>query len=175
MAAEYTMLPVAPWAGAYSVNALDSYDIAQSLKYSVEVIRNIPHCGLWIFPQGMVSPYTQFPLNFKAGAALIASQVKGLRLVPVVFNYTYINHVQPEAFVTFGDAFTVGEITHSGNSIKYFEDRVQENLNWVNQVLAQANTKEFTTVFEGGHDLRYFALRLLKKPYPPLKQWGRWY
>ena len=43
-------------------------------------------------------PFHKRPLGFQKGAAIILSQVKEVRIVPVVLYYTLIMHGRPEAF-----------------------------------------------------------------------------
>jgi 1-acyl-sn-glycerol-3-phosphate acyltransferase len=175
MAAEYTFLPMAAWAGAYSVNPNDSFSVVASIKYSVELLKSVEHCGLWMFPQGAVSPALQRPLDFRSGTALIVRQVQNLILVPVVFSYNYVNHVQPEVFVDLGEPHSINRSGSSTRITSDLEDRITQRLDTLLSDLSQRKTDEFGTVLEGSRDVRYYLFRMRHKAYPPLKRWGAWY
>ena len=166
MTAEYTMLPPTDWAGAFSVNPFDSLSVTKTLRYSVELLRNVPRCALWMFPQGMISPINQRPLNFQSGISLIIKQVKDLLLVPVCFFYTFGNHSHPEAFISFGEPFSMESVQNTTKLTNELEKHLTQDLDKLNDDIAASRTGEFTTIIQGAHDLRYYLLKLMRKPYP---------
>jgi 1-acyl-sn-glycerol-3-phosphate acyltransferase len=107
MVAENAMGTKEIWDGTFSVNRNDHFSATQSLRYSVRLLREVPRCALWVFPQGIILPFYKRPLSFQKGIAVIASQAKEIRLVPVAFYYTVIMHRKPEAFVSFGEPIDV--------------------------------------------------------------------
>jgi 1-acyl-sn-glycerol-3-phosphate acyltransferase len=107
MAAENAIGTKEIWDGTFSVNRNDHFSATKSLRYSVQLLQEVPRCALWIFPQGIILPFYKRPLSFQKGIAVIVSQVKEVRLVPVAFYYTVIMHRKPEAFVSFGEPIDV--------------------------------------------------------------------
>lgn len=175
MTAEFTMLPPTDWAGAFSVNPLDSVSVTKTLRYSVNLLKTVPRCALWMFPQGMILPVNQRPLNFQSGISIIIKQVNDLLIIPVSFFYAFGNHSRPEAFVSFGEPFEGKTSQPITKLTRELEARLTQDLDHLSNDIASSNTEEFITVIYGKHDLRYYMLKLLRKPYPPLKSWGMWY
>ncbi|HEY1351394.1 MAG TPA: lysophospholipid acyltransferase family protein [Ktedonobacteraceae bacterium] len=172
MAREQMMGSRSTWAGLFSVNPLDRFSATQSLRYAVRLLREVPRCALWIFPQGIPLPFHIRPLGFQKGIASILSQMKDIRLVPVVFYYTLIRHSKPEAFVSFGEqpgALTtanLAQLTHHLEVCLVRElDKVGSNLAW-NQA------QSFKTLIYGKPGLRESLMRLKGGQLTPLKAWG---
>ena len=173
MALEQTMIPRTTWAGLFSVNPLDRFSATQSLRYSVRLLREVPRCALWIFPQGTLLPFHKRPLGFQKGVASILSQVKEVRLVPVGFYYALIRHSRPEAFVSFGEPLNLIPNANLSGLTNQLEVCLVENLDKLSNDLANCNTQSFKTLIDGKPSLRESLMRLNGKQLAPLKGWGR--
>ena len=155
------MFPLAEWTGAFSVNPFDSFEVAKSIRYATELLRSVPDCGLWIFPQGIATPYDQRPLGFKPGIGLLVRQIKAQVLVPVIFHYTFGSNSYPEVFVNFGQPCTIVANSNTDGLIADLERRTTNDLDQLNSDLHNGRLEEFETI-------------ILRKPHQPLKSWERW-
>ncbi len=173
MALEQTMAPRTTWAGLFSVNPLDRFSATQSLRYSIRLLQEVPRCGLWIFPQGTLLPFHKRPLGFQQGVAVIPSQVKRLRLVPVAFYYAIIRHSRPEAFVRFGEPVNLLADANISQRTKHLERCLVENLDKLSDDLANCTTQAFKTILYGEPSLRESLMLLRGGQLAPLKAWGR--
>ncbi len=173
MALEQTMVPRTTRAGLFSVNPLDRFSATQTLRYSVRLLQEVPRCALWIFPQGTLLPFHKRPLNFQKGAAIIFSQVKEVRLVPVVFYYALIRHSRPEAFVSFGEPLNLTPHANLSSLTNQLEVCLVENLDKLSDDLTNCNIQSFKTLIYGKPSLRESLVRRNGQPSAPLKAWGR--
>jgi 1-acyl-sn-glycerol-3-phosphate acyltransferase len=173
MALEQTMVPRTTRAGLFSVNPLDRFSATQTLRYSVRLLQEVPRCALWIFPQGTLLPFHKRPLDFQKGAAIIFSQVKEVRLVPVVFYYALIRHSRPEAFVSFGEPLNLAPNANLSRLTSQLEVCLVENLDRLSNDLTNYNIQSFKTLIYGKPSLRESLVRRNGLPSAPLKAWGR--
>jgi len=173
MALEQTMVPRTTKAGLFSVNPLDRFSATQTLRYSVRLLREVPRCALWIFPQGTLLPFHKRPLRFQKGAAIIFSQVKEVRLVPVAFYYALIRHSKPEAFVRFGEPLNLVPDAHLSGLTNQLEACLVENLDKLSNDLTNYNIHSFKTLIYGKPSLRESLVRMNRRQLAPLKAWGR--
>ena len=171
MTVEDAVTPRSTRIGAFSVKAHDPFSATQSLRYSVRLLREVPRCALWMFPQGMIVPFHKRPLGFQKGTAIILSQVKEVRVVPVGLYYTFVMHGRPEAFVSFGEPLNGvpnGNVSRLTNQL---EVCLVENLDKLSNDLADRNTQSFNTLLFGKPTMREYLKRLSGKPVLPLKTW----
>lgn len=174
MTDESAMPPLADWGGAYSVNQKDSLSVARAIRYSVDLTKTTPNCALWIFPQGMMKPVGQRPLGFQNGIQLIIRQLPDLTLVPVTFFYTFCNYIRLEAFVNFGEAFSVSPKFSQSKIILELENRLTADLDILSDDIAKENVTEFETIMTGKRNIQDFVFKFIGKPLPPLKTWRLW-
>jgi 1-acyl-sn-glycerol-3-phosphate acyltransferase len=173
MAREQMMVSRSTWAGLFSVNPLDRFSATQSLRYAVRLLRDVPRCALWVFPQGIPLPFHIRPLGFQKGVASILSQMKEIRLVPVVFYYTLIRHSKPEAFVSFGEPLSAVPTANLAQLTHHLEGCLIEKLDKLDSDLAHENAQSFKTLIYGKSSLRESLMRLKGNQLTPLKAWGR--
>ena len=173
MALEQTMVPRTTRVGLFSVNPLDRFSATQTLRYSVRLLREVPRCALWIYPQGTLLPFHKRPLGFQKGAAIILSQVEEVRLVPVAFYYALIRHSRPEAFVSFGEPLNLVPNTNLSKLTNQLEVCLVEQLDKLSSDLANCNTHSFKTLIYGKPSLRESLVLLKGRQLAPLKAWGR--
>ncbi len=175
MTAEYSMLPLAEFAGAFSVNVSDKWSNTQAIRYAANLIKDVRQCGLWMFPQGMILPHNVRPLNFQKGVDYLARIIGHLTIIPVAFYYSFANHSKPEAFVNFGNPIIVNYAKDKTQISPSLEQRIILLLDEMCENIAQDRTADFQTLIHGTMDLRLLWLKTVKKHFPPLKTWGRWY
>lgn len=159
--------------GAFSVNTHDRFSATQSLRYSVRLLREVQRCALWMFPQGIVLPFHKRPLGFQKGTAIIFSQVKEVRLVPVGLYYTLIMRRRPEAFVSFGEPLNLVPNANVSRLTNQLEVCLVEHLDKLSNDLADNNTQSFKTLLYGKPTIREYLGRLRGKQLQliPLKTW----
>jgi hypothetical protein len=126
-----------------------------------------------MFPQGIVLPFHKRPLDFQKGTAIIFSQVKEVRLVPVVIHYTLIMHGRPEAFVSFGEPLNLVSNANLSKLTNQLEACLVEHLDKLSNDLADNNTQSFKTLLYGKPTIREYLARLRGKQLQsfPLKTW----
>jgi len=173
MALEQTMVPRTTRVGLFSVNPLDRFSATQTLQYSVRLLREVSRCALWIFPQGTLLPFHKRPLGFQKGAAIIFSQAKEVRLVPVAFYYALIRHSKPEAFVSFGEPLNLVPSANLSGLTNQLEGCLIENLDKLSSDLTNYNIHSFKTLIYGKPSLRESLMRRSRTQSAPLKAWGR--
>lgn len=171
MTAENAMGTRAAWDGTFSVSRNDHFSATQSLRYSTRLLREVPRCALWMFPQGIVLPFYKRPLGFQKGTAIIVSQVKELRVVPVAFYYTVIMHRKPEAFVSFGELVNIAPKTQLSRLTDQLKACLSEHLDKLGHDLNNGNTQSFQTLIHGNLNVREQLARLKGKSLLPLKTW----
>ena len=161
------------WIGAFSVNTHDRFSATQSLRYSVRLLREVPRCALWMFPQGMILPFHKRPLGFQKGTAIILSQVKEVRVVPVALYYSLIMRRRPEAFVSFGEPLNLVPNANVSRLTNQLEVCLVEHLDKLSNDLADNNTQSFKTLLYGKPTIREYLARLRGKQLLPipLKTW----
>lgn len=175
MTAEYTMLPLAEWAGSFGVNHSDAFGVAKTLRYAQNLLKHLENPALWVFPQGLIYPMFKRPLDFKEGIKHIINGISEVNVVPVSISYVFGNHTKPEAFLCFGSPHTSEELLLSKDILELLENRMVHQLNHMMSQICNGETQDYETVIQGNKDLRYFVLRLRGRPYPPLKIWGKWH
>jgi 1-acyl-sn-glycerol-3-phosphate acyltransferase len=173
MTAEQAMNPLFTWGGAFGVNQSDPISAARSVHYAVGLLQKVPRCGLWVFPQGLIYPFSRRPLGFQPGVAYIAKRVNNVLLVPVTFYYSFAVNLRPEAFVSFGEPFSPSELSADPNVLtRQIEAHVAHNMDQLESDLVNAHLNEFQTILRGSRDFQYYVLSIMRKPHPPLKTWG---
>lgn len=175
MTAEFSMLPYAEWAGAFSVNNMNSLSVAQSLRYSINLLNESNSHALWIFPQGEILPFHIRPLEFQNGISFIIRNTKNVNVIPVSIYYSFGHHPRLEAYIYFGDPLQVNKTNNNRHLLPILQESLETQLNQMIDDLSILNSQNYETIIVGRRDLRFYIFKLLKKPYPPLKSWGRWY
>lgn len=106
MVEELNRFPLLRRAGAFSVCKKSAQTAIKSLKYSVELLKDLRN-QLCIFPQGIIRPPHFRPIKFQTGLTYIAENaVKRygkVNLLPVSIDYCFLRDNRPEVLVRFGD------------------------------------------------------------------------
>lgn len=102
MVEELNRFPILCRAGAFSVNKQSAQTAMESLKYSVDILKD-PEMSLWIFPQGIIKPPDYRPIEFESGLAYIAKKLGRVNLIPVSTRFTFLRENRPEALVEVGE------------------------------------------------------------------------
>lgn len=111
------------WAGAFGVDRDDVRAALASLDYAAGLLRPSPRSkllpGMFVFPQGTITPNDLRPLRLYSGAARLALRVAAhqpIRLVPVALRYEFLQEQRPEAFISVGPGIVVGDTGDQGGS-----------------------------------------------------------
>lgn len=103
--------------GAYSIDPRSSGSIKESIKYSIEILKQkiMPKPLLCIFPQGELLPWEKRPLDYKSGVETIMSGYGGkANLLPLAIKTEFLNEQLPEAFFCFGENVIANGNTFAG-------------------------------------------------------------
>jgi 1-acyl-sn-glycerol-3-phosphate acyltransferase len=103
--------------GAYSVNPQSPGNIKESIKYSIEILKQklIPKPMLCIFPQGELLPWEKRPLFYKSGVEAIMSGYAGkANFLPLAIKTEFMGNQLPEAFFYFGESMIANSNTFTG-------------------------------------------------------------
>ncbi|MGH7600114.1 MAG: lysophospholipid acyltransferase family protein [bacterium] len=103
--------------GAYSIDPQSSGGIKESIKYSIEVIKQkiMPKPLLCIFPQGELLPLEKRPLGYKNGVETILSGYGGkANFLPLAIKTEFLHEQLPEAFFCFGENLIANSKTFAG-------------------------------------------------------------
>ncbi|MCI0695934.1 lysophospholipid acyltransferase family protein [candidate division KSB1 bacterium] len=103
--------------GAYSINPQSSGSIKESIKYSIEILKQriMPKPLLCIFPQGELLPWEKRPLGYKSGVETIISGYGGkANFLPLAIKTEFLHEQLPEAFFCFGENLVANSNTFAG-------------------------------------------------------------
>jgi hypothetical protein len=118
--------------GAYSIDPQSSGSIKESLKYSIEILKQkiMPKPLLCIFPQGELSPWDKRPLGYKSGAETIMSGYGGrANFLPLAIKTEFLNAQLPEVFFCFGENLIANSNTFAGmQRLQEVEERLLDEL-----------------------------------------------
>ncbi|MGM9994463.1 MAG: lysophospholipid acyltransferase family protein [Candidatus Avigastranaerophilus sp.] len=133
MIEEMNRFPLFSLAGAFPINKASAQEAMKSLKYIVDDM-NSPDMGLWIFPQGIVRPPNNRPIEFQTGLAYIGQNIAkkhgGVNLIPVAVNYTFLREDRPECLAVVSEPIII----------------TKENANFDRHEFTQKIQTEFETV-----------------------------
>ena len=110
MIEEMNRFPLFSLAGAFPINKASAQEAMKSLKYIVDDM-NASDMGLWIFPQGIVRPPNNRPIEFQTGLAYIGQNIAkkhgGVNLIPVAVNYTFLREDRPECLAVVSEPIII--------------------------------------------------------------------
>ena len=128
MVEELNRFPILRRGGAFSVNKKSPQASMQSLKYSVNVLKDLNNI-LYIFPQGIIKPPNFRPIEVQAGLPYIAQKaVKKygkINLVPIAVNYFFMRDNSPEVWIEMGNVI---ELTNDKFDRKEYGDYLAKEL-----------------------------------------------
>ena len=90
--------------GVFSVDRSQPRRAAASVSYIGRLLAERRDRCLWIFPQGMLTPNEQRPIEVLPGLAHIVKMAGGAMLWPVALRFEFRNEQRPEAFIRAGPA-----------------------------------------------------------------------
>lgn len=88
--------------GAYSIG--DSpRSIAETLRYTVDILQNTASPLLCIFPQGVLLPWHIRPLGYRRGVEHILNRITTpVTILPLAIRCEFLNEQHPETYMLFG-------------------------------------------------------------------------
>ncbi len=106
-AAQLTRYGFFAWAGCFGVERADARDVARSIAYAVELLRQAEPTWLWLFPQAEITPARARPLALHAGAAHIVRRAtaggRTVGVLPVAWELVFRGEQHPEVVLLVGD------------------------------------------------------------------------
>jgi 1-acyl-sn-glycerol-3-phosphate acyltransferase len=145
--------------GAFSVDRTDPRSVRESLGYTAELLAR-PRAGVWVFPQGAISPNDARPIRFQPGLRALLRRAGRLRIVPVALRYEFWQDERPEALARFGEPTWVDR-SEADSVLSDWEGRLTAELDALRgDSLAQAADR-FTPLLRGRGSIsdRYARLR----------------
>ncbi|MBA3469871.1 MAG: 1-acyl-sn-glycerol-3-phosphate acyltransferase [Herpetosiphonaceae bacterium] len=97
------------WCGCFSVDRADAREAVRSLRYAARLLATRARPLVWLFPQGLIRPADQRPLELYRGAAEIATRAAGVWCVPIALRYEFGPEQRPDALIAVGDPLWVGQ------------------------------------------------------------------
>lgn len=98
------------WAGCFGVERADARDVARSIAYAAELLRQAEPTWLWLFPQAEITPARARPLSLHAGAAHIVRRATAggltVGVLPVAWELVFRGEQHPEVVLLVGDIIT---------------------------------------------------------------------
>jgi 1-acyl-sn-glycerol-3-phosphate acyltransferase len=95
------------WCGCFSVDRADAREGVRSLRYAARLLTTTARPLIWLFPQGVIRPADQRPLELYRGAAEIATRAAGVWCVPVALRYEFGPEQRPDALIAVGEPLWV--------------------------------------------------------------------
>ncbi|MGE3802613.1 MAG: lysophospholipid acyltransferase family protein [Candidatus Kapaibacterium sp.] len=83
--------------GMFSIDRDNGRSAYRSLEYAADLLRDTGRV-LWFFPQGMILPNDQRPIQSFSGTAHIVQMIGRCDVAPVAFRYELLHHERPTAF-----------------------------------------------------------------------------
>ena len=115
--------------GAYSIEPKHRRGIFESLKYTVELLKQ-SNPLVSIFPQGELLPWHTRPLGYKRGVEWILRKYgKPVAILPLAIRAEFRGEKRPEVFFLFGDVKVFDSDTfHGMNRLEEAESALLEDL-----------------------------------------------
>ena len=115
--------------GAYSINPGSLNGIKESLKYTIEILKQQRSNDILIciFPQGVLSPWHKRPLDYKRGIGTIINTYKDkVNILPLGIKTIFLKEQHPQIFLKFGQC----DVVDSGSikDIKHYEKQSEQIL-----------------------------------------------
>jgi chlorobactene lauroyltransferase len=136
------------WIGAFSVNRNSPKEAAESVNYSIELLKNSNRV-LWIFPQGLMQPNDYRPIKFYNGISKIAQSIGELNLIPVVFRYEFINEQHPEIFISVGEIKHLTKVDDVKSLTEKLNTGLVAQLDSLKDKISKSETGEFRIILHG--------------------------
>lgn len=125
-------LPFLGRLGGFGVDLSDPADRSAAVAYSAELLQ-APGQAVWIFPQGRERPAHDRAQGFLPGAAVVASRVEALPIVPVGLRYEFCHLEKPFMLVSIGEPIAfAGDVEQCR---RRQEEAVEQELVRVDQAL----------------------------------------
>jgi 1-acyl-sn-glycerol-3-phosphate acyltransferase len=125
--------------GAFSINPQSSKSVAETFKYSREILKSAKNC-LISYPQGEIEPYEKRPLALKEGIRSLLMPLKESTVVlPIGYRIEYYDKKHPALFCRFGNPVSGIEIIES---FGIFEKSFYSNLALLSEAAYIRNYEE---------------------------------
>lgn len=159
MRVEGLVSPISKWSGSFTINNRDPYKSVKGIQHAIKLLQTVPNCGLWIFPQGDITPINRRPLGFYHGISTIIRRVEAIHIVPVVFYHTFLIERRLESFIRIAPPVTL-ESTQRLGIITQLEDIMTRELEIVQQDVASGNLSDYKTSVVGHPQLQHYIAQL---------------
>ncbi len=152
MIEELNRFPLLRRGGGFSVNKKSPQASMRSLKYSVDVLKDLNNI-LYLFPQGIIKPPNFRPIEFQTGLSFIAEKAAKrygkVNLMPIAVNYFFLRDNRPEVWVEFGDIISLdnGKVNRKEYS-DYLAKELEKLCDKQMYDISQANFGGYETLFQ---------------------------
>lgn len=116
--------------GAYSISGDSPRSIAETLRYTVNILQDTPSPLVCIFPQGVLLPWHIRPLGYRRGAEHILRRVeKPVTILPLAIRCEFLGEQYPAASLLFGSpVFCTPEHTPTTRALELAEEFLLNDL-----------------------------------------------
>jgi len=137
------------WAGGLGVERADARDVARSIAYAANLLRQENRASLWLFPQGAITASRARPLVVHAGAAHILRHATRdgttVGVLPVAWELLFRGEQHPEVLVLTGNVIPFnGTVTRDLSAVTA---HLAEALTAVMDALANDITRDDLTTY----------------------------
>jgi chlorobactene lauroyltransferase len=136
------------WIGAFSVNRSSPRESMESVKYTINILKNTNKV-LWIFPQGIMQPNDYRPIKFYNGISKIAESIGEFNLIPVTFRYEFMMEQLPELFMGIGEVKHINHIEDTKQFTEELNIQLVSELDKLKEKVINSDTGDFTVILSG--------------------------
>ncbi len=122
--------------GAYSIRQESRASIAESFRYTREVIKNRENYAV-IYPQGEIEPIDKIPPDIKPGIKLLTGEgPDDVKFLPAAFRIEWYNNKLPVVLCRWGEPVTRDEIS---KDFDIFRMKFADNIKKLRELSADSN------------------------------------
>ncbi len=111
--------------GAFSINLEEPKSNLISLRYALKSLER-PNAGLFIYPEGKLTPASDSPPNFKGGLAWLYQKTEGIDFVPIHIYSHFFRGSKPELYFSVGKKINSNKTLNSKELTALFENEVHQ-------------------------------------------------
>ncbi len=139
------------WAGCFGVNRENPREALKSLSYIAAELPQKPGRGLWMFPQGEITPQEARPPGFHSGLAYIIRSIGNCYIYPVSFRFEFMREQYPDIFASIGPAmhFEAGQKIQLKELTASLEQTLSKDLDQLREDVTHKRLDNFVNVLQG--------------------------
>ncbi|MDQ4123071.1 MAG: lysophospholipid acyltransferase family protein [Acidobacteriota bacterium] len=134
--------------GAFSVVRENPRMALLSINYAVDVLKEKPNRGVWIFPQGEILPNDARPLRFYQGLARIIEKTGRCTAAAVAMRYEFLGEFKPTAFAKISNVEILANVEEPKQLTEQLSLRLTALLDELKADIAAEKTSEYVDLLK---------------------------